>query len=511
MMRFALVAGGAAVAAASGLCDAECEAAEPGRVSPQLADERRSVYDPELVYPDQLQVISLTHLLHRGDRAPNKTLQLADLRYISLVDASAHPEWRGGTGVRATDGTELDTRLLFFARRASKDCPRGMWHTMCQRLATHQWLLMHPVGRNDTLAVTRRPVVEDSALATNMDVALVQQPHGQAIMYAAGGTYYARDDALGYSTYSRRQRARDGISLLRAHSLGEVLNGSWLPRVTSGGPRQRSLARPQRVLDGRQPGCIEIFKTYTPYCNFDGKLAIVRYQRRYLVYVRANTVFSGGGRFLQVAASEDDDPASRYGAFTMVKIQGYDVQGPLAPHAMLLGLFPLNEGTLRKRGVPEDDEGMPRATPDPDCKGTCYIALSHSCDGIHWSRFVKLVSTTGDRGRTFDHPVSGFVRSGSSVHIFIHRDVPGISPYAPTASRLVRFALRASKLRQLMLAARLQLPGCSSTGFQEAWEGLRWNSSFERLRNSTRPPATGMTVATRSRRAHARRASRGVR
>lgn len=346
-------------------------------------------------------------------------------------------------------------------------------------------------------------------MAANLDVALIARPRGQATLYAVGGTYFAKDDRLGYSTYSRnRQRARDGISLVRAQLLSEVLNGSWLPRAavsSSGGStrRRRALARPQRILDGRQPGCVEAFKTYSPFCNFDGKLALVRFQKRYLMYVRANTVFHGGGRFLQVAASEADDPASHYGAFTLIDIKDYDVRGPgnvyfasirkhpLAPQSMLIGLFPLNEGTLRKSGVPEDDEGMPRASPDPDCKGTCYIALAHSCDGIHWSRLTKLVSTDGDRGRTFDHPVSGFVRSGPFVHAYVHRDVPGISPYAPTASRLVRHSLHVGKLRQLMLTARTELPGCSPGGMELAWSKLRWNASFGRIRNATRIAPTG--------------------
>ena len=497
MVALSIALCGVAVA----LCDAACKASDVRRASPLLDDELSTVYDPELVQLDQVQMISLTNLLHREGRAPNKTLQVADLRYISLVDASTHSAWRDVDTVSSSvKGMQLDTRLLFFARRASRDCPRGMWHTMCQRLTTDQWVLMHPVGSNTTLGVMRHPQVADSVLATNMDMVLVAKPHGQAVMYGAGGTYYAKDDTLGFSTYSRnRQRARDGISLLLAQHLSEVLNGSWLPRGDSSTtPKRRDFARPKRILDGRQPGCVEVFKTYSPYCNFDGKIAMVRFQKRYLVYVRANTVYTGGGRFLQVVSSEGDDPAGPYGAFTFISISGYDVRGPgnlyyasvrkhpLAPQSMLLGLFPLNEGTLQKNGVPEDDEGMPRPSPDPDCKGTCYIALSHSCDGIHWSPLVKLVTTTGDRGRTFDHPVSGFVRSGSVVQLYIHRDVPGISPWAPTASRLVRYSLRVTRLRQLMLRARAEIEGCSPDGFESAWRGLRWNSSFGRLRNATK-------------------------
>lgn len=195
---------------------------------------------------------------------------------------------------------------------------------------------------------------------------------------------------------------------------------------------------------------------------------------------------------MQVTSSERDDPSGPYGEFTFINISGYNVSGPgniyfgsirnhpLAPQTMMLGLFPVNEGTLRKWGVPEDDEGMPRASPDPDCKGTCYIALSHSCDGIHWSKLVKVFASTRDRGRTFDQPVSGFVHEGSVVHMYVHRDVTGISPYAPTASRIVRLPLKVRKLRQLMAMARRELPDCSASAMPRAWTNLHQNSTYER-------------------------------
>ena len=58
---------------------------------------------------------------------------------------------------------------------------------------------------------------------------------------------------------------------------------------------------------------------------------------------------------------------------------------------MMIGLFSVNEGIPGK--VNRD--------------GKCYIALSLSCDGVHWSRFTPLMKTEGERGRTFDQPVSG--------------------------------------------------------------------------------------------------------
>ena len=212
---------------------------------------------------------------------------------------------------------------------------------------------------------------------------------------------------------------------------------------------------PKPILDGRHPGCVEIFRRYSPVCMFDSKMALAHSHRRYHLFVRANLAPNGGSRFVQVASSVADDPYGPYGSFRFLNISGYSHRGPgnvymaaVREHPlderMLLGLFAVNEG---RRGSARGD-------------GVCYIALSHSCDGVHWARFTPLLHTTGQKGRTLDQPVSGFVRRGPNVHVYIHRDVPQISPAAPATSRLVRYSFRTSKLRELMAAAG-GLAGCA--------------------------------------------------
>lgn len=132
--------------------------------------EAASVLDSRLVRGEGVSVLPLAHLLRRRPSSPNASLHASDLRYLSLLDLSRHAAWRDVESTPSEGGEPLDTSLLFFARRASKDCPAGIWHTMCVRLATHTWLLMHPVGRDDSLLAASRPVLEDTAIATNLDL-----------------------------------------------------------------------------------------------------------------------------------------------------------------------------------------------------------------------------------------------------------------------------------------------------------------------------------------------------
>ena len=71
----------------------------------------------------------------------------------------------------------------------------------------------------------------------------------------------------------------------------------------------------------------------------------------------------------------------------------------------MLGLFPVNLGF----------EG------EANGDGESFIALSLSCDGVHWSSLTKLVWTTGHHGRTWDHPVDGVVLHGDNVYFMVTR------------------------------------------------------------------------------------------
>lgn len=341
-------------------------------------------------------------------------------------------------------------KLLFFARRSSIGIPGTL--AVLRSLTT--WLLAHSTGSNLLQFLTSRPVVSDYALASNFDVLLATRG-GRSLLFGIGGHHLAWDQRHGYSRFGRhegaRLRPRDGVHLLNASSFRQVLSGAWLPwsqQLPPAAPREPAVAlrtrMSARVVDGHHPGCREAFNRYAPLCYFDSKMSLASFRGGYLVYARANTAERGGGRFVQVAASKTGSPAGPYGPFELLHIEGYTAmqQGnvytavvrkhPL-DESMLLGLFSVNEGQPGK--VNRD--------------GKCYIALSLSCDGRHWSHFTPLVYTSGLRGRTFDQPVSGFVRRGPSVHFFLHRDVPQISPAAPTDSRLERYTFRTAALTRL--------------------------------------------------------------
>ena len=400
------------------------------------------------------RTIALAHLLNATS---NQTLETSDLRYFSVVDVARHAGW----------APRPEVKLLFFARRSAWGAPGAL--NVLRSLST--WALALRDNRLEHLAAA--PVVDDYALASNMDVLLDTDAGGHSVLYGLGGHHLGWDERHGFSQLSKkaasgnRLRPRDGLHLLRATRLADVLSGAWLPWSQfnpAAAPTSRSRravvespeakARRERikasvVIDGRHPGCVEKFNRYAPLCFYDSKMSLTRFRGRYLVFARANTVDRGGGRFVQVAESTGGDAAGPYGSFELLKIEGYTSlrsgniytavvhEHPSDP-TMLLGLFSVNEGVPRK--VNHD--------------GKCYIALSLSCDGRHWSKLTPLLDTAGVRGRTFDQPVRGLVQRGANVHFFVHRDVPQISPAAPTASRLERYTFRGGALASLTASVK---------------------------------------------------------
>ena len=395
----------------------------------------------------------IAHLLNASS---NHTLETSDLRYFTVVDVAQHEEWAPRPG----------SKLLFIARRSVRGAPGAL--PILRSLSTWALALPRDSGAHDQLEMlSTRPIVADYALASNLDVMLTTDASGRSVLYGIGGHHLAWDVRKKFSKLGRhdvtgfRMRPRDGLHLLRASRLADVLSGAWLPwsQFVAEGSFARSkgqtivdeteaaASRARKasvIIDGSHPGCVERFNRYAPLCYFDSKMSLTRFRGRYLVFARANTVDRGGGRFVQVAETAGSDPAGPYGPFEMLKIDGYTNlrsgniytavvhEHPLEP-TMLLGLFSVNEG------VPHRVNG----------DGRCYIAVALSCDGKRWSRLTPLLQTAGMKGRTYDQPVSGLVRRGSSVHFFVHRDVSQISPAAPTSSRLERYTFRTAKLSKL--------------------------------------------------------------
>ena len=214
----------------------------------------------------------------------------------------------------------------------------------------------------------------------------------------------------------------DGIRLFTADSAAEIHSGRWLNSASN------------VIIRGDHPGCVEARRKFNGICEYDGKISFVRMASAgsvvWHVFTRTN-LKPHGGRFVQVAsASSAQGP---YGAFQQIQIDGYDEGGPGGniyfaavdnnplDTETALGLFPVNLGNE------EDGNG----------DGESFIALSLSCNGVHWSRLTKLVWSVGQFGRTWDHPVDGVVLHGDTVYVLVTISVFKPSPCTRLPQRYV--------------------------------------------------------------------------
>ena len=211
-----------------------------------------------------------------------------------------------------------------------------------------------------------------------------------------------------------------GIRLFTADSAAEIHSGRWLNSASS------------VIVRGDHPGCVEARPKFHGICEFDGKISFVRMTSAgsvsWHVFTRTNLKPHGGGRFVQVAsASSAQGP---YGAFQPIQIAGYDEGGPGGniyfaavdnnpfDTETMLGLFPVNLGN--------EKEG--------NGDGESFIALSLSCDGVHWSRLTTLVWSMGWHGRTWDHPVDGMVLHGGTVFFIVGLGIQILATHALAAA-----------------------------------------------------------------------------
>lgn len=215
----------------------------------------------------------------------------------------------------------------------------------------------------------------------------------------------------------------------------------------------KSLFRGAPVLQGDAGNCFEGRRQFYNHCEFDGRLSMVWWKGEYWMYGRAN--LDMGIRYVQVTRSTD---LLSWTDWRLIDIHGYrsgqgdlkedyrDVNvyflgvhlNPFDPEESLLGILPLNDPNH----------------PDPDLRAS--ICLAFSRDGIHWSSLVPLLPSTPIEQRTFDHPAIGFVTDDTSMHFYIHRDVPHISTRF-TASRIQRFSVPLVYIRSLYHYALIQL------------------------------------------------------
>jgi hypothetical protein len=275
--------------------------------------------------------------------------------------------------------------------------------------------------------------------------------------YLAFGGEYVDNNEGEWQEYD----PRDGAHVLRSDSLQKVRDGEWYS-PDHGFQRDGCCdwvpSPHQFALDGWHGGRRDARGGLDNVMMFDGKFSVVRHRGHWLLYARAN-LKQHGGRFAVVARSRTEAPwgDDAYEDFQLISISGYDYSGPgnvyfvaVDRHPfdddMLVGLMPVN------MGQPGEGNG----------DGESFIALSLSCDGLHWSRLTKLVWSVGRNGRTWDHPVDGLLlEEGGNVSFLVHRNVMDISPLAPEDSRILRYRLRTDAFHALSLQARQQLSSCS--------------------------------------------------
>ena len=408
------------------------------------------------------------------------------LRYLSVFDARNAPGWESegifllGRAFKADHGLYA-TSLLSAQRRSA-----ALGHLKAVTFALAGAVdLSHNLG-----ATLVRRGGSDNCTSTSTSTSTSKACPPKSILYAVGGQFLP--DAWARRTRTSRVVRLDGLYVLSAASLTEILDGSWFPFGAGGSTggntshrRQKETARrfwgyrdaeifgssstmplqtvgarggPRRVLDGMHSGCRECREGSMGACEFDGKISVVYFRQRFLVFARANLEVVSGGRFVQVARSLSDDAQGAYGAFRLLTIAGYHstsgniyfaaVQtNPLDAARTLLGLFPV---TLNATAATCKACGKPPLA---------FIGLSISCDGFHWAPLVVLQASAASKNRTWNQPVTGMVLEGDTIHAYIHENVPGVSSLR---SWLRPHALRRSALERMTQAAHHHLPGCAS-------------------------------------------------
>mmetsp|Transcript_4004 Transcript_4004/g.13080 ORF Transcript_4004/g.13080 Transcript_4004/m.13080 type:complete len:471 (-) Transcript_4004:192-1604(-) len=328
-------------------------------------------------------------------------------------------------------------------------------------------------------------VTERNAAELGVIVDDYSDSHNLNVLLAHGGVV-----AVGGGRAPENEEAR--VYAYRAASLGAVLAGRWLRRKGFFLPENKECGeggdhrRP--AFDGGSAGCVEkrtnafhqlkkgSNNIKKAYCFFDGKHSLVYFREKYFVFARANLQHRGG-RFLQVTrASTLEGPWSR---FSLLDFLDFDARAnagksylgnvyfgavnvnPLDART-LLGLFPLAQ---HRQGR---DQG--------------YIALSLSCDGVHWAKMTKLVAVPRVvDGRPVDMPVDGFAieprqhnthpgggnngTTRNTLFLFVQRHVPGVvTDQRKYPTHLVRYEIDPKALARYTAFSKRKLGAhCASS------------------------------------------------
>ena len=201
---------------------------------------------------------------------------------------------------------------------------------------------------------------------------------------------------------------------------------------------------------------------------------------RSLVYARANLNASGGGRFVQLTSSlaRDLEAGARsagaaivWRPFELVSFASSGESGARARPPTLSRECRAHRGAFRHYAAEVAAAGdiyLFAVNPNPALPttllalftvvlgGCAVVALSASRDGARFSAPWPVVrSETFFGGRSFDHPVDGFVRDGDKVHFYVHANVQGITstPRRGFPPHLARYTMRLDRLARWTLDA----------------------------------------------------------
>ena len=189
-------------------------------------------------------------------------------------------------------------------------------------------------------------------------------------------------------------------------------------------PLKWSEARPVLSGDKAATGCVD--RINNP-CEYDGKLSVVRFRSRTLLFSRSNVSPEGGHRHVQVAHSPDG--MSSWSRFAQLQIEG------VAPGAWEIYFFcvrRVGSSALARMGALRGDEsssagslllGLFPATSEEGRVAGIYMTTSASRDGTQWSRPRMLKpSRHMGHGRTGDYPVDGQPLIADALRVLIqHR------------------------------------------------------------------------------------------
>jgi hypothetical protein len=182
----------------------------------------------------------------------------------------------------------------------------------------------------------------------------------------------------------------------------------------------------RRLIDGHHPGGIERLRTTAASegISLDGVSCLVRFQGRYLLYCRANINPRGGGRFVQVAESED---GVSFGPFRLIDM------APFAPETH--DLYYLHVYAV--------DEGLVGFGPLVDDDGKGSIVSLFSSDGVRFSAPYHALEVSASNRRC--HLMNGYGlvhrHTDGTADVPIHHSPSGVAKHANAFVSLHRLPL----------------------------------------------------------------------